>query len=138
MVLDRWAAGLLGVWAGAILYYSFAATPVLFRRLGREEAGRVVSLLFPGYYAFGWLTGGLTVVLQIPLGWPMPRSALAAAALVTALVQGTVVRQRVIRLRDERAAAPGAEAERRFAAAHGVSMLLNLLVLGLVLAAILF
>ncbi len=135
MVLDRWATGLLGIWAGAVLYYSFAATPVLFRRLGREEAGRIVSLLFPGYYGFGWLTGAAALLALAALGWPLPRSALAAGALATALVQGTVVRRWVIRLRDSRGTGP--EAERRFAAAHGVSVLLNLAVLGLLLAAIL-
>lgn len=140
MVLDRWATGLLGIWAGAVLYYSFAATPVLFRRLGREEAGKVVGLLFGGYYGFGWVTGALAVISLGALGAPMPRTALAAAALITALVQGTVVRRWVIRLRDARGATSEPErpaAERRFGAAHGVSMVMNLVVLGLVLAAIL-
>ncbi len=134
MVLDRWATGLLGIWAGAILYYSFAATPALFRKLGREEAGRVVSLLFGGYYAFGWMSGALALAALGALGAPMPRTALAGAALAVSLLQGTAVRRRVIRLRDARGTGP--EAERRFAAAHGMSMLLNLLVLGLVMAAI--
>lgn len=137
MVLDRWATGLLGIWAGAILYYSFAATPVLFRRLGREEAGKIVALLFGGYYAFGWMTGAFAVVSLAALGTPMPRTALAAGALAAALVQGTAVRRWVIRLRDARASAPGTEADRRFGTAHGVSMVMNLVVLGLVVAAIL-
>lgn len=142
MVLDRWALGLLGIWAGAILYFSFAATPRLFRALGREQAGAVVSLLFGGYYLFGWMAGGLAVLLLGLLGWPMPRSALAGAALALALLQGTAVRRWVVALRDARAAlaADGARqgaAEKRFQVVHGVSMLLNLVVLGLVLAAIL-
>lgn len=137
MALGNWATGLLGIWAGAILYYSFAATPVLFRRLGREEAGNIVTLLFPGYYRFGWMTGGFALVSLAALGAPLPRTALAAAALATALVQGTAVRRWVIRMRDARAATPGPEADRRFGAAHGVSVALNLVVLGLVMGAIL-
>jgi hypothetical protein len=135
--LDSAATGLLGIWAGAVLHYSFAATPVLFRKLGREEAGRIVALLFGGYYAFGWVAGGLALASLAALGAPMPRTAMAGAALATALVQGTAVRRWVIRLRDARASAPGPEADRRFGAAHGVSMVMNLVVLGLVLAAIL-
>ncbi|MBI4362729.1 MAG: DUF4149 domain-containing protein [Euryarchaeota archaeon] len=113
----------LGAWIGAILHFSFSATPALFRAFPREEAGRVVGLLFPGYYQANYLAGGLSLATALAMGGaPGPRIVLLAAAFLLALLLGLGIGPRVRRLKEM--------GDSRFLRAHGVSMLLNLGVLG--------
>lgn len=52
----------LGVWLGAMAFFSFVAAPTTFRVLGDADAGRVVNEIFPVYYEVGVGLGGLAVV----------------------------------------------------------------------------
>lgn len=47
----------LGVWLGAMVFFSFIAAPRVFAVLGEEQAGRVVTDIFPRYYGFGVVLG---------------------------------------------------------------------------------
>ncbi len=51
----------LAIWLGGMVFFSFVAAPALFRGLGREEAGRAMRAVFPGYYRMGALCGGAFV-----------------------------------------------------------------------------
>ena len=44
------AAFLAALLVGAMTFFSFALTPVVFRALERDQAGRLLGALFPVYY----------------------------------------------------------------------------------------
>lgn len=43
----------LGVWLGAMVFFSFIGAPKLFSVLDKEQAGAAVTAIFPQYYTFG-------------------------------------------------------------------------------------
>lgn len=43
----------VSLWAGGVGIFTFLLTPILFKSLDRDEAGRMVGLLFPGYFRWG-------------------------------------------------------------------------------------
>jgi len=45
----------LVVWIGSIIFFSFFTAPVVFKILDREKAGEVVGVIFPRYYAIGYV-----------------------------------------------------------------------------------
>lgn len=47
----------LGVWLGAMVFFSFVAAPRVFAVLDEERAGQVVSEIFPRYYTVGVVLG---------------------------------------------------------------------------------
>ena len=40
----------LGVWLGAMAFFSFGIAPIIFKVLDRESAAKFVRALFPKYY----------------------------------------------------------------------------------------
>ena len=52
----------LGLWAGAVVFFSMVVLPTLFIKLETTVAGHTAALLFPGYYAFGIALGALSLV----------------------------------------------------------------------------
>lgn len=129
--------GSLGVWLGAILFFSLTVAPAVFRLLGSDAGGRVVGAIFPTYYLHGALTALLALAVlalapRLPAARPLPVSAPGAAAvallvaLAVDLLAWWVLEPRV-------RAAAGSPA---FGALHGLSMGLNLVVLLAVAAAL--
>ncbi len=58
----------LAVWLGETVFFSLVAAPVLFRNMASpQEAGNVMTLLFPPYYGVGSLcalaVGGFSLLL---------------------------------------------------------------------------
>ncbi|MDI3299118.1 MAG: DUF4149 domain-containing protein [Bacillota bacterium] len=130
--------GSIGVWLGAILFFSLTVAPAVFRLLGTEGGGRVVGAIFPTYYLHGALAalvslGVLALAPRLPAarpgpaGSPGPAALALVAALVIDLVAWWVVEPRVH--------AAGSPA---FGTLHGLSMGLNLLVLVALLVALWF
>lgn len=109
---------------GAGVFFTFAATPVLFRRLGREQAGDVVGLLFPGYFR---LLAGLNAVAALLLYYRAEGLALGLLALAF-LFQDLVLRPAIERHRPGRRAGELA-ATRAFRRLHAASAVLNLVAL---------
>ena len=52
----------LAIWLGGTVFFSLVVGPTLFRSLPTEEAGRVMSALFPNYYRLGYVCGALLLV----------------------------------------------------------------------------
>src|SRR5262245_33107592 len=77
----------LAVWLGAIVFFSFAVAPLVFSALPRPDAGRVVSAIFPTYYAIGYGCGVVMLVTALVLRATAGSVARAwtVAAMVTAL-----------------------------------------------------
>jgi putative copper export protein len=130
-------------WFGTILYFTFIQAPLLFKALPRETFGLVQSKLFPTYYLIGYLCGGLLLVL-FPILHPMKswgshdgwKFTALLFMLVLALAQGLWIGPKVAQLRVERQAAEQvkdstkvAALSQEFGKAHGISSLLNLLMI---------
>ena len=133
----------LALWLGETVFFSLVVAPRLFSALPVEEAGAVVALLFPLYYAVGAGCGAVLVAAALWLwrrdgiagrGW-LAASLLAAVALAAVLLAGLVVQPRASALRAARQQpdAPAAVRE-EFAALHRRAMQLNGVVLVATLA----
>ena len=130
-----------------MIFFSLLAAPALFGGLPRDLAGRAVSAIFPRYYGFGAACGLIALVTGLVLRWRRgaPARALAIELLLVALMTGIVLYSgRVLLPQASRAraalAGPGedaasGEAQRRFAALHRRSVMLNGAVLLLGVAA---
>lgn len=130
-------------WYGALLYFTFVQAPVLFKSLPRDVFGLVQSKLFPSYYLISYVAGAFLVVsyhLLHPLKDYSPQDCVKITALclmlLFSLAQGLWMGPQVGRLRLERQAAEQAKdplkveaLSKAFGKAHGISSLLNLIVI---------
>lgn len=58
----------IALWLGGMAFFSFLAAPSIFNILPREEAGKVVSDIFPKYYWQGIICGAIALITSIALG----------------------------------------------------------------------
>lgn len=58
----------IALWLGGMAFFSFLAAPSIFHILPREEAGKVVSDIFPKYYWQGLICGAIALMTSIALG----------------------------------------------------------------------
>jgi uncharacterized membrane protein len=58
----------IALWLGGMAFFSFVAAPSIFKALPREEAGKVVSDIFPKYYWQGMICGAIALVTSVALG----------------------------------------------------------------------
>jgi hypothetical protein len=52
----------LSFWIGGVALFTFALTPILFKTQPRDLAGRIVGVLFPGYFRYGLACGAVALV----------------------------------------------------------------------------
>jgi hypothetical protein len=52
----------LSFWIGGVALFTFVLTPILFKTQPRDLAGRIVGVLFPGYFRWGLACGGVALV----------------------------------------------------------------------------
>ena len=94
----------LGLWAGAVVFFSMVVLPTLFLNLETSVAGHTAALLFPGYYAFGIALGATLLTSACLLArheggaWRWAVATLAVA-LACQLYAGLSVRPRMAALR---------------------------------------
>ncbi len=129
----------LSLWVGGGVLFTFVLTPILFRNLGRDEAGRIVGLLFPAYFPWNLVlsTVALGAFLTLARGaWRAPHWAavvlLVGAVAVNGYVQfGLHPQARAVKaeIHSFETVPEDHPLRRRFARLHGVSAALNLLVL---------
>jgi uncharacterized membrane protein len=58
----------IALWIGGIAFFSFLAAPSIFKVLPRQEAGQVVSDIFPKYYWQGIVCGAIALATSVALG----------------------------------------------------------------------
>jgi uncharacterized membrane protein len=58
----------IALWIGGMAFFSFTAAPSIFKVLPREEAGNVVSDIFPKYYWQGIICGVIALATSVALG----------------------------------------------------------------------
>ena len=135
----------LAVWLGETVFLSFVVAPTLFSAFP-QEAGRVMSALFPWYYRIGYACGAILLVSSLAFwraGTGGLRGAItigvAALMLAAVLYAGIVIQPRARALRFEvHGATPPATAKVEFDRLHRRSVQLNSVVLlgGLAIAAL--
>ncbi|MEM7008529.1 MAG: DUF4149 domain-containing protein [Thermodesulfobacteriota bacterium] len=57
----------LSLWVGSIFFLAMIAAPSIFKVLQREQAGDVVSEIFPKYYMLAYVCGTVLLVSSIAL-----------------------------------------------------------------------
>jgi len=78
----------VALWLGGAALFTFVLTPALFSGFDRDMAGKIVGVLFPGYFLWGLLCGlaalGALGFLKIQRK-SLPTAILAAMLLVTSI-----------------------------------------------------
>ena len=135
----------LVLWIGGIVFFSFIASPSVFKILPREQAGQVVGDIFPKYHVLGYISCLVAIACLMGLRqWATVQGIRTAMILLVLMggiqvTMGLVIGPKVIEARDAvKSTSPGPEKDRlekKFRGLHGVSMILNLvlLILGLIL-----
>jgi uncharacterized membrane protein len=125
----------VSLWVGGAALFTFLLTPALFKSYGRDMAGGIVGVLFPGYFRWGMVCGAVALIcLFISRG----RSAVASAIIISAMLiitalQAFVIEPRAVELKKT---IPSFETTRddpqraEFRKLHGISAAGNLAVIG--------
>lgn len=132
------------VWVGSIVFFSFFAAPSIFRSLSREEAGKLVGLIFPKYYMVGYVSGFLSITTLFYLGnmdgsiLPETRLAILVFMAIVTLYSGIFVGGKARRIKAEIQELKDSTEEnnkeklgglrKEFGKTHRVSMILNVTV----------
>jgi uncharacterized membrane protein len=138
---------MLALWVGGIFIYTFLVTPVLFKAFGRDTASAIVDKLFPLYFPYILIIVCLASVSFFLSGWKRsarPKFLLASlglAVLISLFVNfglypaAREVKQKISSFETTPADSP---ARKQFRTLHGISMILNLILLvdGIVLIVI--
>jgi hypothetical protein len=122
----------VALWLGAMGFFAFAVAPAAFAVLDREAAARLVSVVFPRYYAVGVALGVVAVVALLVDGAPADRGGGWTALLLvlvmlalTAYAWGGLLPAAHAAREAMHAAGAGSEAALRFARLHRLASALN-------------
>ena len=129
----------LALWTGGMVLFTFIVTPAIFRSYGRDQAGEIVGRLFPGYFLYLLALSALVLVLFFLLGADQTSRSFRASLflLVVAVIlnayvlfslhpKAVQIKQQVVSFEK---AAPDSPARREFRKLHGISAVLNLVLL---------
>jgi hypothetical protein len=130
---------ILALWVGGITLFTFIVTPVIFKSYPRDHAGEIVGRLFPGYFMFNLVLAALALVLFFVIANDRSQFAyrLSLVCVVTALLinlfivfklhpDTVMIKQQVTSFERE---SPDSPARKQFRKLHGVSAVLNLVLL---------
>jgi len=129
----------LSLWVGGIALFTFIVTPVIFRTHGRGAAGKIVGSIFPAYFRYTLVLAALALLARVTAGeafhgarqW-VGTLLIATAFLLTAYqAQGLVPRMEQVKrsVVSFENALPEDPARKEFSRLHGLSMVINLVVL---------
>lgn len=119
-----------GTWVGAIVFHSAVVAPVTFRSLPADLAGRFLRTLFPKFFVFGLLCGGVMLAAALLGGVGNAVVILTAAMLILQAVALAMV-PAINRARDA-----GEAGRAAFGRLHGINVLLTVAVMLLGIATI--
>lgn len=130
---------LLALWVGGIVLFTFIVTPVIFKAYPRDQAGELVGKLFPGYFLYNLIIAALVLILFFVVA--NDRSTLtyrlsfvcAVTALLINLFIVFKLHPDAVRIKQQVASfereSPDSPARKEFRRLHGISAVLNLLLL---------
>jgi hypothetical protein len=124
----------LAFWVGGVALFTFVLTPILFKTQPRDVAGKIVGVLFPGYFRWGLACGAVALVCLL-----LQRGRHFTAALVLLLVmlsatafQALVIEPKAAALKEQigsfETTPKDAPLRREFARLHAVSAVCNIAV----------
>jgi uncharacterized membrane protein len=129
----------LSLWVGGMALFSFVVTPVIFRTQGRDAAGKIVGAIFPWYFRYVLVLTAVALLARIVAGeafhgarqWA--GTLMILAALVLSGYQAYGLAPRMERVKQSVAsfetAPPDAPARKEFSRLHGISMVVNLVII---------
>ena len=130
---------LLSLWVGGMAIFTFIVTPVIFRSYPRDQAGEIVGRLFPGYFLYNLVLAALVLVLffivandQSKLAYRISLICAVTALLINLFIvfklhpDAVRIKQQVTSFERE---SPDSPARIQFRKLHGVSAVLNLVLL---------
>ena len=129
----------LALWVGGIAIFTFVVTPIIFKSYPRDTAGEIVGKLFPAYFSYNLILSVLALILLMILA--SDRSAreyrisviLLVAALLINIFVAFKLHPAAVKAKQQIASfervSPEAPERKVFARLHGLSAVLNLLLL---------
>lgn len=127
----------VSIWLGAMAFFSIFVAPAAFSVLDRESAGRLVTAVFPRYYAFGaalGLVGLVSVVGRLfvtpgrqPIWWTLALLLLMLGLTFYAILalEPQIQESRLALRSAGIAPGSGAPEAQAFARLHRLSVILN-------------
>jgi len=124
-------------WVGGTSLFTFVLTPAIFKSFSRDQAGRIVGVLFPGYFKWGLACGVIalvTIFFSSSVKYKTVAVVIIAVMLAITAVQTWVIEPKAAALKK---AIPSFETTPkedplrvRFRKLHGISVMGNLVVIG--------
>ncbi len=135
----------LAFWVGGVALFTLVLTPILFKTQPRDLAGKIVGVLFPGYFRWGLACGAVALVaLLLQRGRHfVPALVLLLLMLAATTFQALVIEPKAAALKEQigsfETTTKDHPLRREFARLHAVSAVCNLTVLvgGVVLVVLL-
>jgi hypothetical protein len=124
----------LAFWVGGVALFTFILTPTLFATQSRDLAGKIVGVLFPGYFRWGVGCGIVALLcLLVVRGRHFVASlALLAVMLAATGFQALVIEPKAARLKEQIGSFETTPKDhplrKEFSRLHAVSSACNLLV----------
>jgi putative copper export protein len=122
-------------WVGGVALFTFVLTPILFKTQPRDLAGKIVGVLFPGYFYWGLACGAVALVsLLLHRGRHfVPALILLVLMLAATACQSFVLEPRAAALKEEIGSFESTSRDhplrREFSRLHSISAACNLVVL---------
>ncbi len=129
----------LALWVGGMALFTFVVTPVIFRTQGRDAAAKIVGAIFPLYFRYGLVLTAVALLTRTVTGeafhgarqWAGTLLILTALLLTGYQAYGLAPQmERVKRSVASFETAPADDpARKEFSRLHGISMVVNLIIL---------
>jgi hypothetical protein len=122
-------------WVGGAALFTFVLTPILFKTQPRDLAGKIVGVLFPGYFRWGLACGAVALVcLLLQRGRHfVPALVLLFLMLAATAFQALVIEPQAAALKEQigsfETTGKDHPQRREFARLHAVSAACNLAVI---------
>ena len=130
---------ILALWAGGMFIFTFLVTPVIFQSFGRDAAGEIVGKLFPYYFPYNLILSVLALMMFLvfigtrsEIKNKITIILLTAAVLINMFITFKLypdiqsVKQQITTFETQTDESP---ARNQFRKMHGLSALLNILLL---------
>jgi uncharacterized membrane protein len=129
----------LSLWVGGMALFTFIVTPVIFRTQGRDAAGKIVGAIFPLYFRYGLVLAAVALLTRMVAGeafhgvrqWVGTLLILTALLLTGYQAYGLTPQMEQVKrsVPSFEAAPPDDPARKEFSRLHGISMVVNLVIL---------
>lgn len=124
----------LAFWVGGVALFTFVLTPILFKTQPRDLAGKIVGVLFPGYFRWGLACGTIALLcLLLQRGRHfVPALVLIVVMLVATTFQALVIEPKAAALKEQIGSFETTSKEnplrQEFSRLHAVSAICNIVV----------